>query len=53
MVDGNPKICDVLCVHLSLVYWAVTRWRPYLVYLAQDLDEHVGLRNILSRLALT
>ncbi|KAK5444251.1 hypothetical protein LTS15_010366 [Exophiala xenobiotica] len=42
ILDGNPKICDMLCVHQSLVYWAVTHWRPYLVHLAQDLDEHTA-----------
>jgi hypothetical protein len=51
--DGNFKIDDVLYMHQSLVYWATTRWRPYVAHLAHELDKQVSLRDTLGHPALT
>ena len=39
---GNVKQFDPFEVHLLLVDTAMANWRPYLVYMATDINEQVG-----------
>lgn len=54
LVIHEDIICvfDMLRVHHALISWAVTRWRPYLAWLTEILDGHVGqiLVSLSSRL---
>lgn len=49
----NEKTGDIadeslIQIHQALVHWAVTQWRPYFAYLAEDVDKYVCITEPLA-----